>query len=441
MTDDKRLPCVSCWRKARMRACLREMIGFAAQRLMELEIGGMTAGRAWRAQSRAPDAAQRLPRPGLGDPRRDRRAPHPQAAARQLLPGLPRAQAHGREGADGGDSGGLHPWRLDPLGRRPGAGDGHPASARARWRGSAARSTSGCNAFLSRPIEGEWPYLWLDATYVKVRQAGRIVSVAVTIAVAVNTDGRREVLGMAIGASEAETFWTDFLRSLARRGLRGVKLVISDSSRGPQGSRCPRAARLLAALPRPLHAQRAGPCRQERIAASCRPGSAPLRPGRCRRRAQAMAQCGRPAPPRVPKLAALMDTAEADVLAFMTFPKEHRAKIHSTNPLERGQRGDQAAHGRPRHLPERSRGHTAGRRHPARTERRMGGTAPLHEPETLAPISDMPTSVCPPWQSDSGSAPLRNEWRSYTTSGDVTMSIGLRDWAHGFLEISESRYQ
>ncbi len=65
-----------------------------------------------------------------------------------------------------------------------------------------------------------------------MRQAGRIVSVAATIAVGVNTDGRREVLGMATGASEAETFWTDFLRSLARRGLRGVKLVISDAHEG-----------------------------------------------------------------------------------------------------------------------------------------------------------------------------------------------------------------
>jgi len=61
--------------------------------------------------------------------------------------------------------------------------------------------------FLTRPIEGDWPYLWLDATYVKVREAGRIVPVAVTVAVGVNSDGRREVLGMAIGASEAETFW------------------------------------------------------------------------------------------------------------------------------------------------------------------------------------------------------------------------------------------
>ena len=83
-------------------------------------------------------------------------------------------------------------------------------------------------AFLTRPIEGDGPYLWIDATYLKVRRAGRIVSVAVTIAVGVSGDGRREVLGMAIGASEAETFWTDFLRSLARRGLRGVKLVRLD---------------------------------------------------------------------------------------------------------------------------------------------------------------------------------------------------------------------
>ena len=71
------------------------------------------------------------------------------------------------------------------------------------------------NGFLDRPLEGDWPYLWLDATYVKVRQTGRIVSVAVTVAVAVNDQGRREVLGVAIGASEAETFWTEFLRSLA----------------------------------------------------------------------------------------------------------------------------------------------------------------------------------------------------------------------------------
>ena len=93
-------------------------------------------------------------------------------------------------------------------------------------------------AFLERPIEGDWPYLWVDATYVKVREAGRIVSVAVIVAVGVNGDGRREVLGLDIGPSEAETFWTAFLRKLARRGLRGVNPriksgeVVSDAHEG-----------------------------------------------------------------------------------------------------------------------------------------------------------------------------------------------------------------
>ena len=86
--------------------------------------------------------------------------------------------------------------------------------------------------FLDRPLIGEWPYLWLDATYLKVRQGGRIISVAAIIAVAVNTDGRREIIGLKIGPSEAETFWTDFLRSLKGRGLDGVKLVISDAHTG-----------------------------------------------------------------------------------------------------------------------------------------------------------------------------------------------------------------
>ena len=88
------------------------------------------------------------------------------------------------------------------------------------------------NAFLSRPIEGAWPYLWIDATYLKVREAGRIVSVAVIVAVGVNIDGRREILGVATGASEAEPFWKAFLRSLADRGLRGVRLVVADDHKG-----------------------------------------------------------------------------------------------------------------------------------------------------------------------------------------------------------------
>ena len=88
------------------------------------------------------------------------------------------------------------------------------------------------NSFLDRPIEGDWPYVWLDATYVKVRRDHHIVSVAVIVAVGVNTDGRHEVLGMTVGHSEAEPFWTEFLRTLTRRGLRGVKLVVSDAHEG-----------------------------------------------------------------------------------------------------------------------------------------------------------------------------------------------------------------
>ncbi len=86
--------------------------------------------------------------------------------------------------------------------------------------------------FLAKSIEGDWPYLWLDATYVKVREACRILLVAVTSAVGVNADGRREVLGMTVGSSEAEPFWLDFLRTLNSRGLASVKLIISDVHEG-----------------------------------------------------------------------------------------------------------------------------------------------------------------------------------------------------------------
>src|SRR4051795_3881460 len=87
-------------------------------------------------------------------------------------------------------------------------------------------------AFLDRPLVGDWPYLWLDATYLKQREGGRIVSVAAIIAVAAYTDGKREIVGLHIGPSEAETLWAGFLKSLLRRGLRGVKLVISDAHEG-----------------------------------------------------------------------------------------------------------------------------------------------------------------------------------------------------------------
>jgi transposase-like protein len=190
-------------------------------------------------------------------------------------------------------------------------------------------------AFLTRPLEGEWPYLWLDATYVKVRAQGRIVSVAVIVAVAVNGDGRREVVGLEIGPSEAETFWTEFLRKLARRGLRGVKLVISDAHEG-----------LKAAIAKVLHAswQRcrvhfmrtllAHAGKQGRRVVAAFVGTVFAQEDAETARIQ-WRQVADQLRPKLPKLAALMDAAETDVLAFMSFPKDHRPKIHSTNPLER----------------------------------------------------------------------------------------------------------
>jgi transposase-like protein len=190
-------------------------------------------------------------------------------------------------------------------------------------------------AFLDRPIEGDWPYLWIDATYVKVRQNGRIVSVAVIIAVGVNSDGRREVLGMDIGPSEAEHFWTEFLRKLARRGLRGVKLVISDAHEGIKTA----VSKVLSTTWQRcrVHFMRnvlahAGKQGRRVISAFIATAFAQNDAEAARQQWRHVADQIRP---KAPKLAGLMDEAETDVLAYMSFPAAHRAKLHSTNPLER----------------------------------------------------------------------------------------------------------
>jgi transposase-like protein len=189
--------------------------------------------------------------------------------------------------------------------------------------------------FLERPLTGEWPYLWLDATYLKVRQGGRIVSVAAIIAVAVNTEGRREIIGLGIGPSEAETFWTEFLRGLKARGLAGVKLVISDAHTGLKAAiarvfeatwqrcRVHWMRNALAHVPRGQHTVVAAAIRQafsqpdrEQAGATWRHVADQIRG-------------------RWPKLASFMDESEHDVLAYMVFPAQHRAKLHSTNPIER----------------------------------------------------------------------------------------------------------
>ena len=191
------------------------------------------------------------------------------------------------------------------------------------------------NAFLDRPIEGAWPYVWIDATYVKVREAGRIISVAVIIAVGVNTEGHREVLGMAVGPSEAEPFWTKFLRTLTSRGLRGVKLVISDAHEGLKAAiakvfsatwqRC-RVHFMRNALAHVPQKQRI------MVAATIRTAFAQDTDKEAHAEWRQVADRLRG---RFPKLGTLMDEAEHDVLAYHAFPSEHHRQIHSTNPLER----------------------------------------------------------------------------------------------------------
>ncbi len=223
--------------------------------------------------------------------------------------------------------------------------------------------------------------------------AGRIVPVALTVAVAVNDQGRREVLGMAVGASEAETFWTEFLRSLTRRGLRGVKLVVSDDHKGLKAA----ATRILGAtwqrcrihFMRNLlaHAGRQG---RRVVAAFVATAFAQDNAGAASAQWRLVADQLRP---EAPKLAALMDEAEHDVLAYMTFPREHRQKLHSTDPIERlhaeikrrtnvvGVRRAVLPLEGPllRLTPQRGRHHPPRRRDPARAERRVGGCKDIHD--------------------------------------------------------------
>jgi len=314
---------------------LRAMIGFAAQRLMELEVEGLTGAahgelsperinqrngyrdRDW--ETRAGTVDLRIPKlrkgsyfPAFLEPRR--------MAEKALTAVIQEAYVQG-----------ISTRSVDDLVKAMGMS----GISRSQVSRLCQEIDEKVRAFLERPIEGDWPYLWIDATYVKVRQAGRIVSVAVIIAVGVNSDGRREVLGMDIGPSEAEPFWTAFLRKLARRGLRGVKLVISDAHEGLKAA----AARVLSATWQRcrVHFMRnalahAGKSGRRVVSAFIATAFAQDDAQAAKTHWRKVADQLRP---KLGKLAAFMDEAEINVLAYMGFPKEHWPKIYSTNGLER----------------------------------------------------------------------------------------------------------
>ncbi len=190
-------------------------------------------------------------------------------------------------------------------------------------------------AFRQRPLEGRYPYLFVDAKIEKVRAGGRVARKCVVIAHAVHETGRREIIGLDVGEAETEAFWMEFLRSLVARGLVGVQLAISDAHPGLKAA----IARVLGSAWQrcTVHFLRdlRGHCRKDQhdaLGALIRqlftaPDGAEAR----RRLTDAINQLE----PRLPKIARLLDEAEDDVLAFYAFPAEHWPKLRSTNPLER----------------------------------------------------------------------------------------------------------
>jgi transposase-like protein len=334
MTDD-RMALLELVEKGADADLVRDMLAFAAERVMEAEVeaaagaakGARTPLReAHRNGYRERDWDTRAGRIELAIPRLRRGSYFPsfleprRTAEKALVAVVQEAYVHG-----------VSTRAVDDLVKALGAG----GMSKSQVSRLCAEIDTRVNAFLSRPLEGRWPYLWLDATYLKVREGGRIVSRAVIVAVAVNEDGRREVLGIATGPSEAETFWTGFLRSLADRGLRGVRLVIADDHKGLRAAarrvfdatlqRC-RVHWMRNALAHAPAKQRAA------VAAMLKTIFAQDT------KAEAVAQWNTVADAlreRQPRLGAMMDTSREDVLAYMDFPREHWPQIASTNPLER----------------------------------------------------------------------------------------------------------
>ena len=190
--------------------------------------------------------------------------------------------------------------------------------------------------FRQRRLEGPYPYVWLDATFLKVRLEGRVVSMAVVIAIGVRSTGEREVLGVEVGPSEDGAFWLQFLKGLVARGLSGVQLAMSDAHEGLKGAiaaalqgaswqrcRVHFVRNALAYVPKAA---------MQMVAASIRTVFVEPDAETAKERWRKVADSFRG---RFPRVAQLMDEAEEDVLAYLAFPHEHWRQIWSTNPLER----------------------------------------------------------------------------------------------------------
>jgi len=339
MADETRMALAALLRKAEAEPgldVLREGVRLLAEALMALEVAQHVGGerhersaertgqrnghreRAW--DTRVGTVALRVPRvrdggyfPSLLEPRT--------RAERALVAVVQEAYV-----------GGVSTRRVDDLVKALGM-DGISKSQVSRL---CAELDEEVERFRTRPLRAAYPYLWLDATFVKVREEGRVVSQAVVIAVGVAADGAREVLGVDVGPSEDGAFWLRFLRSLVARGLRGVALVTSDAHEG-----------LRQAIGAVLHGAAWQRCRvhfvrnalalvpkaaQQLVAATIRTVFAQPTAEAARAQWRVVADGFRE---RWPRLADLLDGAEADVLAYLGFPPAHWRQLWSTNPLER----------------------------------------------------------------------------------------------------------
>jgi transposase-like protein len=189
--------------------------------------------------------------------------------------------------------------------------------------------------FCERPLEGRYPYLWLDAKVERVREPGGVRHKALVIAYGVHQSGRREVIGLDVGEAETEAFWREFLRGLRARGLQGVRLCVSDAHQGLKTAiatvlGCP-WQRCTVHFLRDMLGHVAKP-QQPMIAAAIRGIFQATSLAEARRRLVEVVDRLQPA---TPKVAGLLEAAEAELLAFYELPREHWSKLRSTNPLER----------------------------------------------------------------------------------------------------------